>query len=56
MVLDLGLAGGTDGFELLETVKSDPAMQELPIIIYTGKELTPAGGDAAHASSPRRSS
>ena len=30
------------GFELLETVKSDPAMQELPIIIYTGKELTPA--------------
>ena len=40
MVLDLGLAGGTDGFELLETVKSDPAMKELPIIIYTGKELS----------------
>jgi CheY-like chemotaxis protein/HAMP domain-containing protein/GAF domain-containing protein len=41
MVLDLGLRGGTDGFELLETVKADPAMQELPIIIYTGKELSP---------------
>ncbi len=41
MVLDLGLSGGTDGFELLERVKSDPAMQDLPIIIYTGKELTP---------------
>ncbi|HVX40904.1 MAG TPA: HAMP domain-containing protein [Gemmatimonadaceae bacterium] len=41
MVLDLGLSGGTDGFELLERVKSDPAMQDLPIIIYTGKDLTP---------------
>jgi CheY-like chemotaxis protein len=40
MVLDLGL-GGDDGFELLERVKSDPAMHELPIIIYTGKELSP---------------
>jgi CheY-like chemotaxis protein/signal transduction histidine kinase/HAMP domain-containing protein len=42
MVLDLGLTGGTDGFQLLETVKSDPAMQELPIIIYTGKDLSQA--------------
>jgi len=41
MVLDLGLAGGTDGFQLLETVKADPEMKELPIIIYTGRELTP---------------
>jgi CheY-like chemotaxis protein len=40
MVLDLGLNGATDGFQLLETVKSDPAMSELPIIIYTGKELS----------------
>jgi HAMP domain-containing protein/CheY-like chemotaxis protein/signal transduction histidine kinase len=42
MVLDLGLAGGGDGFQLLETVKSDPAMAELPIIIYTGKDLSQA--------------
>jgi CheY-like chemotaxis protein len=41
MVLDLGLQG-TDGFELLETVKSSPAASDLPIIIYTGKELTAA--------------
>jgi HAMP domain-containing protein/CheY-like chemotaxis protein/signal transduction histidine kinase len=41
MVLDLGLAG-TDGFELLERVKTDPVMHELPIIIYTGKALSPA--------------
>ncbi|HEY7234134.1 MAG TPA: response regulator, partial [Gemmatimonadaceae bacterium] len=40
MVLDLGLQGGQDGFELLETVKADRAMRDLPIIIYTGKELT----------------
>jgi CheY-like chemotaxis protein len=30
------------GFELLETVKANPAMWDLPIIIYTGKELTQA--------------
>jgi CheY-like chemotaxis protein len=40
MVLDLGLKGGQDGFQLLETVKSDPAIRDLPIIIYTGKELS----------------
>src|SRR5205814_7637015 len=31
-----------NGFQLLETVKSNPAMAELPIIIYTGKELSQA--------------
>ncbi|HEX2718541.1 MAG TPA: response regulator, partial [Gemmatimonadaceae bacterium] len=41
MVIDLGLAD-MSGFELLETVKSDPAMQDMPVIVYTGKELTPA--------------
>ncbi|HVE78229.1 MAG TPA: response regulator, partial [Gemmatimonadaceae bacterium] len=41
MVLDLGLHG-TSGFELLERVKEDPAISDLPIIIYTGKELSPA--------------
>jgi CheY-like chemotaxis protein len=41
MVVDLGLEGMT-GFELLEQVKADPAMRDLPVIIYTGKELAPA--------------
>jgi len=41
MVLDLGLQG-MSGFDLLEQVKADPAMQDLPIIIYTGRELSPA--------------
>jgi CheY-like chemotaxis protein/signal transduction histidine kinase/HAMP domain-containing protein len=41
MVIDLGLAD-MSGFELLETVKADPGMQQMPVIVYTGKELTPA--------------
>ncbi len=43
MVLDLGLDGGMNGFDLLERVKSDQrqATREVPIIIYTGRELTP---------------
>ncbi len=41
MVLDLGLKD-MNGFELLETVKANPAMWDLPIIIYTGKDLSPA--------------
>ncbi|HTK50028.1 MAG TPA: HAMP domain-containing protein [Gemmatimonadaceae bacterium] len=41
MVLDLGLKD-MNGFELLETVKANPQMRDLPIIIYTGKDLSPA--------------
>ncbi|HEV2145873.1 MAG TPA: HAMP domain-containing protein, partial [Longimicrobiaceae bacterium] len=41
MVLDLGLAE-MSGFTLLERIKNDPAVQELPIIIYTGKDLSAA--------------
>ena len=40
MVLDLGLKGGMTGFDLLEKVKSDPEKADLPIIIYTGRELS----------------
>ena len=39
MVLDLGLRD-MSGFELLERVKRDPERRHLPIIIYTGKELS----------------
>jgi CheY-like chemotaxis protein len=28
------------GFTLLETIKTNPALRDLPVIIYTGKELT----------------
>ena len=41
MVLDLGLrTSEMSGFDLLERVKSDPENHDLPIIIYTGKELS----------------
>ena len=39
MVLDLGLPDMT-GFELIEQIRKDSALQGLPIIIYTGKDLT----------------
>jgi HAMP domain-containing protein/CheY-like chemotaxis protein/signal transduction histidine kinase len=39
VVLDLKLPG-TDGFELLERVRGDERCRDLPIVIYTGKELT----------------
>jgi HAMP domain-containing protein/CheY-like chemotaxis protein/signal transduction histidine kinase len=40
MVLDLGLhSGAMTGFDLLEKVKSDPENHDLPIIIYTGRDL-----------------
>jgi HAMP domain-containing protein/CheY-like chemotaxis protein/signal transduction histidine kinase len=40
VVLDLGLRD-MSGFDFLEKVKSNPAMSDLPIIVYTGKQLTP---------------
>ncbi|HWL41245.1 MAG TPA: response regulator, partial [Gemmatimonadaceae bacterium] len=40
MVLDLGLEGAMSGFDLLEKVKSDDEKRDLPIIIYTGRELS----------------
>ncbi|MEP6904804.1 MAG: response regulator, partial [Gemmatimonadales bacterium] len=39
VVLDLGLHD-MSGFDFLERVKSDPSMSEIPIIVYTGKQLT----------------
>jgi HAMP domain-containing protein/CheY-like chemotaxis protein len=39
LVLDLGLPDMT-GFELIEQIKQDQNLSPLPIIIYTGKELT----------------
>ncbi|MBI5687560.1 MAG: response regulator, partial [Verrucomicrobia bacterium] len=38
-VLDLRLPDMT-GFELLEKVQSDPALRDVPIVVFTGKELS----------------
>lgn len=41
IVLDLGLPD-MNGFDLIEQIKQNPALAKLPIIVYTGKELTEA--------------
>jgi CheY-like chemotaxis protein/signal transduction histidine kinase/HAMP domain-containing protein len=41
MVLDLGL-GEASAFRLLERIKGDAGLHDLPVIIYSGEELTPA--------------
>ena len=40
VVLDLGLPDMT-GFDLIEQIKQQPEFFRLPIIVYTGRELTP---------------
>lgn len=40
VVLDLGLPD-MSGFELIEQIKQQPHLGYLPIVVYTGKELTP---------------
>jgi CheY-like chemotaxis protein/signal transduction histidine kinase/HAMP domain-containing protein len=39
MVLDLGLPDMT-GFELMEEMRKVPSLQSLPVIVYTGRDLT----------------
>jgi len=40
MILDLGLKE-LSGFELLEKVRKDKKLKDLPVIIYTGQDLSP---------------
>jgi CheY-like chemotaxis protein len=40
MVLDLRLPDMT-GFDVLERLRDDAAFQDLPVVVFTGKELTP---------------
>jgi len=39
MVLDLGLSD-MSGFDLIDRIEQDPRLEALPIIVYTGRELT----------------
>ncbi|HEY4241591.1 MAG TPA: HAMP domain-containing protein [Kofleriaceae bacterium] len=39
MVVDLRLPG-MSGFELIERIKADPRHRRLPVIVYTGRDLT----------------
>jgi CheY-like chemotaxis protein len=48
VVLDLRLPDIT-GFELLEEFSTDPALTDLPVIVFTGRELTPQEEAQLHA-------
>jgi HAMP domain-containing protein/CheY-like chemotaxis protein/signal transduction histidine kinase len=39
MVMDLGLPD-MDGFEMIDEITREPALRDVPIVIYTGKELS----------------
>jgi len=41
MVLDLGLPDIKIGIQLLEEIQANPDLHDLPVIIYTGKDLSP---------------
>ena len=53
-VVDLRLPDMT-GFELLETMQRDPGLRDLPVVVFTGKELTLKTRRGSR-SSPRASS
>jgi hypothetical protein len=40
VVLDLRLPD-TSGFDLLEQIQADPVLRDVPVIVFTGKELNP---------------
>ena len=41
MLCDLMMPNGMSGFELIARLRSDPEMAELPILVVTGKDVTP---------------
>jgi HAMP domain-containing protein/signal transduction histidine kinase/DNA-binding response OmpR family regulator len=43
VVLDLRLSD-MSGFEVLEEIRADPLLAEVPVVVFTGRELSPAEG------------
>ena len=53
VVLDLKLPDMT-GFDVLEQMRDEPALRDLPVVVFTGKELSAGGGCAAAHAGPQR--
>ncbi|MDB4953492.1 MAG: putative SigmaB asociated two-component system sensor protein [Myxococcales bacterium] len=47
VVLDLRLPG-MSGFDLIERIKAEPRHRRLPVIVYTGRDLTPEDKERLH--------
>src|SRR5204863_3324499 len=47
IVLDLRLPD-MSGFDLLEAVRDDPALADLPVVVFTGRELSPEADAQLH--------
>ncbi len=43
------------GFELLDQLQAEPTLRDMPIVVFTGKELSRRRGSAAAARWPRAS-
>jgi signal transduction histidine kinase len=41
LLCDLILPGGMSGYELIARLRSDPCTEDIPIIVITGKDMTP---------------
>ena len=54
VVLDLRLPDMT-GFELLEKVQAEPALNDVPVVVFTGKELSGRGRGAIQGHGQRAS-
>jgi len=51
-VLDLRLPD-MSGFDVLNGLRERPALSDLPVVVFTGKELSPEGRSLAHSCAQR---
>lgn len=42
VVLDIVMEGGVDGWQVLESIRSNPLWADLPVVLLTGKATLPA--------------
>ena len=50
LVLDIGLPDG-DGFNVVDWLREQESLPRLPLVVYSGRDLTPAGRRQADAGS-----